>query len=306
MSDIRVESLHTYPIKSCGGVRIQSPDITEYGLELDRFFMLTDRDGNFISQRTKPELALVQPDIWNSGPDFIDMEVTAPGLAPLILGHETHLVGVYDYAETYVHGKPVAAVRTTKEADDWFSEYLKTPVSLVAKDVAKPRHINDRYARYDSANQAAFADGFPMLLASQASLDEHNRQMAEQTGAGPIPMNRFRPNIVVSGENLEPYDEDYWRRIQIGKMIAYVVRPCKRCAIPYIDQITGQSTGNKAVGKTLATTRRGWDTTKPDDDGKGVFFAQNLAHVYEDGLWITQGQEVIVFDRSDEPNIRLR
>lgn len=306
MNKLRVEALYTYPIKSCAGVNVVSPDVTEYGFDADRFFMAVDQDGNFISQRTRPNLALVQPDIWHSDPDFIDICVTAPGMEPLMLGHEIGLSGNDDRLDTYVHGNPVSAVITTQEADEWFSEYLGEPVRLVAKDTAAPRYIKDRYARSDTANMAAFADGFSMTLASQASLDELNRRMAEETGAEPIPMDRFRPNIVVNGEDLEPYDEDYWRRIQVGRMIAYVARPCKRCAIPYVDQRTGQSTGNKTVGKTLAKDRRGWDTTKPDDNGSGVFFAQNLNHVYEEGLWITEGQEVVILDRSADRNVTLR
>ena len=89
-------------------------------------------------------------------------------------------------------------------------------------------------------------------------------------------------------------------------MMAYVVRPCKRCAIPYVDQITGVQNANKTVGKALAMTRRGRDTTEPDDDGKGVFFAQYLTHGYWDGMYLREGDEVTILDRSLESNVELR
>ncbi len=306
MSKIWVEGLYTYPIKSCAGTRMLTADINERGLVDDRTFMVTDIDGVFISQRTHPELALVRPEVTVSDADLLNMSVTAPGMETLRLSHEPSARHPVNFIETIIHGKAIGALRTTDEADAWFSEYLNMPTYLCASDPQSHRLINDRYWHHDSTNETAFADAFPMLLASRASLDAFNQSMAEQTGAEPIPMDRFRPNIVVRGEDLEAYDEDYWRRIQIGRMIAYVVRPCKRCAIPYVDQETGNPTGNKTVGKTLATMRRGKDTTKPDDNGKGVFFAQNLVHVYEEGLWLDEGDIVQIHDRSDSPNVDLR
>src|SRR3972149_8537368 len=106
-----------------------------------------------------------------------------------------------------------------------------------------------------------------MLLTSSASLNSLNQILTDELDVNPVPMNRFRPNIVVAGDDLEAFDEDYWRRIKIGEMFAYVVRPCKRCAIPYVDQSTGKKTG-KVVGKALAETRLGSDRTKPNDTSR--------------------------------------
>jgi len=306
MSELRVENLYTYPIKSCAGISLQYADVFERGLENDRYFMVTDSEGNFISQRTKPELALVEPDILDSDSHYIRMAVDAPNLGELMIDHEWHSGIPRELVRNYVHGKPVNGLRTADDADEWFSEYLNMPASLSAINTYDYRWINQRYYHEDATNAVAFADAFPFLLTSTASLDAFNRSMVEDLDAPAIPMNRFRPNVVVSGEGLEPYEEDYWRRVRIGQMVAYIVRPCKRCAIPYVDQDTAQSTGNKTVGRTLAATRRGRDTTKPDDDGKGVYFGQYLDHVYQEGLYISVDDEVVVLDGSKESNVQIR
>ena len=147
-----------------------------------------------------------------------------------------------------------------------------------------------------ASNQVGFADGHSMLLAAEPSLARLNTEMDE-----PVPMNRFRPNVVVDGPALEPYDEDFWTEVQIGAMAAFVVKACDRCAIPDVDQDTAVT--GKAVRRAL-TTRKG--VNAHDDANTGVFFAQNLAHAYAGGLTISVGDPVRIVGRSAKPNVVLR
>ena len=317
MSEIKVEALYEYPIKSCAGVQRSVTQINERGLGLDRHFMLIDENYQMISQRTEPRLALVQPNILEADSDGnVLMEVSAPGVEPTEILHAPES---YSYAAVNagLHGNKVSGLCVDDPAVEWFHSYLGRKVELIAvpsfplggysaDGFSQFRQIKDRYQQVGASNVTGFADGFPMLMASRPSLDELNRTITGEIGGTAVSMNRFRPNIVVNGEGLEPYDEDYWRRIQVGEMMAYVVRPCKRCAIPYVDQKTGVQNANKTVGKALAMTRRGRDTTKPNDDGKGVFFAQYLTHGYWDGMYLREGDEVTILDRSLESNVELR
>jgi uncharacterized protein len=134
-----------------------------------------------------------------------------------------------------------------------------------------------------------------MLLASEPSLAQLNQELEE-----PVPMDRFRPNIVIDGPGLAPYAEDSWTRLQIGAMTDSVVKACDRCSIPDTDQRTGVV--GKAVRRALRT-RKG--TNAHDDSNTGVFFAQNLNHVHTPGLTIRLGDEVDVLARSLRPNVVL-
>jgi uncharacterized protein YcbX len=161
--------------------------------------------------------------------------------------------------------------------------------------VAAPRYIKERYRLAGASNQVGFADGNSMLLASEPSLAQLNRELAE-----PVPMNRFRPNIVIDGPGLAPYAEDSWTRLQIGAMTALVVKACDRCSIPDTDQRT--AVVGKSVRRALRS-RKG--TNAHDDSNTGVFFAQNLNHVYSPGLTIRLGDEVHALAHSLRPNVVL-
>lgn len=301
MSNIQVEGLYTYPIKSCGGTQHEEIAVMPTGLDFDRSLMVVDGVGNFISQRTEPKLAVVDPAIAEAVTgQYLDLNLSAPGMDELHFGHEfTSPKVAREYTRVYVHGNSMNAVRSDPEASEWFSDYLQKPVRLVAVAVHSRLLIKDRYRREGAANTTGFADAFPILLASQTSLDQVNAGVEGE----PFGMERFRPNIVVSGE-LEPFTEDTWRKIQVGQMLAEVVRPCKRCAIPYISQHTGEQSGARQLGQALKATRRGVDTTSPNDNGKAVFFAQNLNHQYSEGLQLAEGDEVIVYSRA-KSNVAL-
>lgn len=289
---ITVTGLYTYPIKSCAAIALTEAAVTPRGLELDRDFMLIDRDGRFISQRTRPRLALVTPTLAAGA-----LTVSAPGMERI----EIPLTVAADDGrpvEATVHGTPVVGQRVGGEFDDWFTRFVADADSLrlIRVRADAPRPVGERYRRSEAANQLGFADGQPILLASEASLARLNDEMET-----PVPMNRFRPNIVVAGAALRPFDEDYWTEVGVGALRAYVVKGCDRCAIPDVDQQTAIT--GKAVRRAL-TVRRGVNAY--DETNKGVFFAQNLNHMYAPGITVRVGDNVEVIARAAEPNVALR
>jgi len=292
---IEITGLHTYPIKSCAGSALTEAAVTRRGLEHDRDYMLIDDECRFVSQRTEPRLALVRPTL---GVDVLT--VSAPGMEeieiPLAIAADDDLL-----VEAAVHGKLVVGQRVGAEYDNWFMRFLADgrslgTVRLLRVRADAPRPVGDRYQRGDAANQVGFADGQPILLASEASLEALNAEMET-----PVPMNRFRPNIVVAGPALPPFDEDYWIEVGLGALRAYVVKGCDRCAIPDVDQRTAIT--GKAVRRAL-TGRRGVNAY--DATNKGVFFAQNLNHAYAPGITVRVGDNVEVINRGAQPNVELR
>jgi len=292
---ITVTGLHAYPVKSCAGISFAEADISPRGLRHDRDFMIVGEDHAFISQRQVPELALIVPTL---GPGA--MTLTAPGMTPIQIALE----GEPDegaLVNATVHGNPVVGQHVGGELDDWFTSFLPAyrenrRYRFLRVRADMPRRIKELYRLPDASNQIGFADGQPILLATEPSLARLNEEMSE-----PVPMNRFRPNIVVDGPGLPAYDEDHWIELRIGAMTAFVVKACDRCAIPDVDQDTAQT--GKEVRRAL-TTRRG--VNAHDETNRGVFFAQNLNHVPAPGLTIRVGDPVAVVSRSAEPNVVLR
>ena len=250
MASATVSALNVYPIKSCAGISLSEATIEERGIRLDRRWMLVDEDSRFISQRSVPRMALIRVAIENEG-----LEVTAEGMEPLRIGFgefERARKPVGIWSDT-VEAAPVGA-----KASQWFSTFLAVPCELVFMPDESRRPLKPKYARGNS--HTGFADGFPFLLISEASLADLNRRLAS-----PLPMNRFRPNIVVTGT--EPYAEDGWEKFRINSILFYVAKPCARCAITTVDQATGAK--GKEPLTTLGTYRR---------EGENVLFGQNLVH----------------------------
>jgi uncharacterized protein YcbX len=294
MSSILVTALHIYPVKSCAGLSLTHSGVTARGLELDREFMVVDDDDDFVSQRKVPELALVVPAIDADG-----MTLTAPGMPAIRVPLDFTPDDDRSVAAT-VHGRFVAGQLVGRELDEWFTAFLppsrnqgRFRLLRVRGDV--PGYINDRYHRAGASNQVGFADGNSLLLATEPSLAQLNSLLAE-----PVPMNRFRPNIVVDGPFLAAYEEDHWLELRIGSMHAFVVKACDRCSIPDTDQET--AVVGKAVRRALVT-RRG--VNAHDGSNTGVFFAQNLNHVHDRDASVAVGDAVEVLARSFVPNVRL-
>jgi len=294
MGVITVTELNTYPVKSCAGIHLAEARITPRGLEYDRDYMVVDDEDKFVSQRQVPELALVVPRMGERS-----ITLVAPGMrnaeVPLEIERNDG-----DVILASVHGKPVAGQIVGDELNEWFTAFLprhkqnKRFRLLHVRDDA-PRYIAERYQETEASNQVGFADGQPIHLTTEPSLARLNTELDE-----PVPMNRFRPNIVVSGDGLEPYEEDFWTEVKIGALAAFVVKACDRCAIPDVNQDTA-ATG-KAVRRALVT-RKGINAY--DESNKGVFFGQNLNHVYTAGMTVGLGDTVEVLSRNAESNVRL-
>ncbi len=292
---IKVTGLHTYPFKSCAGSSLEQAHLTPSGFEHDREFMLIDEDCDFVSQRKVPELALVVPTIGETA-----ITLAAPGMqdveVPLHIEPDDQKLVI-----ATVHEKPVAGQIVSEELNDWFTTFLprykqNERFRLLHVRDDRPRYVSERYQRSDASNRVGFADGHPILLATERSLARLNAEMEEA-----VPINRFRANIVVDGEGLAAYDEDFWTRIRVGEMDAFVVKASDRCVIPDVDQQTAVT--GKAVRRAL-TTRKG--VNAHDDSNTGVFFAQNLNHVYRPGLRLRLGDHVQVLERGTEANVVLR
>jgi uncharacterized protein len=294
VSAIGVTAMTTYPVKSCAGIALTEARFTPRGLEHDREYMLIDDDDDFVSQRKVPELALVVPRIGENA-----ITLVAPGMQSIEVPLEIEPDDGRLVVAT-VHEKPVAGQIVSEALNEWFTTFLppykqsrRFRLLRVREDL--PRSIKALYHKAGASNQVGFADGGAILLASEASLEQLNTEMDE-----PVPMNRFRPNIVIDGAQLAPYDEDYWSRVRIGALDAFVVKASDRCVVPDVDQRT--AVVGKAVRRALVT-RRG--VNAHDDTNKGVFFAQNLNHVFTPGVTVRLGDPVEVLERSAEPNVVL-
>jgi uncharacterized protein YcbX len=245
-----LSGLNIYPIKSARGIALTEAEVDEFGLRYDRRWMVVDRSGQFLSQRSHARLALVVPNIRDGS-----LRVDAPGMGAL----EVPLApSATVETRVRVWDDTCPATWVGEKAADWFSEFLGNTCSLVYMDADVVRPADPAFAPPDS--RVSFADGFPFLLISEESLGDLNRRLAE-----PLPMNRFRPNLVVSGG--EPYQEDTWTKIEIGGIGLRVVKPCGRCLVTTTDQTTGER--GKEPLRTLATYRK--------RDGE-VLFGQNVVH----------------------------
>lgn len=289
MSNIEVSGLNIYPIKSCAGIALEESALTDMGLEYDRQWMLVDNNGAFLSQRKNPELAIIRPAIKDDG-----LVVEAPGMSYLSVQFEKANEEVKQRIQVDVFKKPGSGLDQGDEAAAWFSEFLSSQVRLLRID--DRRNVSPERVIGGAASQIAFADGFPILLASEQSLAALNKNLD-----APIPMNRFRPNIVVSDSELEAYDEDFWRRIKIGSLGAYVVKACDRCPIPNNDQSSGKRENN-LVTAALRKSRHGRDSLS---GAPGNFFGQNLVHELAESSKVSIGDGVEVVERADKRNFVL-
>ena len=270
---MRLAALHVYPIKSCRGTSLGEAVIGPRGIQGDRRWMLVVPEGRFLSQRRHPRLALVQPELLEDR-----LRVTAPGAEPLEVDPEAPGPEL----EVEIWADRCAAVDQGDEAAGWFSRFLDAPVRLVRQGDEADRPVDPAYAR-SPGDQVSFTDGYPLLLASQASLDDLNARLPEA-----LPMNRFRPNLVVEGSH--PWDEDRWALVRIGALELNVVKPCSRCVITTVDQERGVK--GKEPLQTMATFRRGIPGAPPGGEGE-VYFGQNLIHREEGVLRVGDPVEVL-------------
>lgn len=245
---LTVTAVSVFPVKSCAGIALDRGEVTATGFAHDRELMVVDPDGEFVSQRSEPRLALVRVTV----PDHRTLRMEAPGLDPLVVD----LASDAGRREVGVWGDRVRAASVGSAADRWITAFLGRPCALVRMPADAVREVDVDEA--GPGHRVGFADGYPFLLLSEGSLDELNRRLE-----APVRMDRFRPNLVVDG--CAPHAEDRWRRVRIGDVVLRVVKPCSRCAVTTVDQATGER-GREPLA-TLSTYRR---------DGNRVMFGQNV------------------------------
>jgi uncharacterized protein YcbX len=225
-----LNEIFAYPIKSCAGIALRRATLRETGLDYDRHWMVTDPAGGMVTQRAYPRMALIRTSF-----DDGDLLIDAPRMPTL----RTPL-----RAESLVDAKPLRATvwRDTVDALDtgahtaqWFSEFLGLPARLARFPPQARRTVDEKWTA-PITTHTRFADGFPLLVVGQASLDDLNARLAAK-GAPAIPANRFRPNLVIGG--LDAYEEDHVGEMQIGDARLRLVKLCTRCPMPTIDQTTG-------------------------------------------------------------------
>ncbi len=247
---ITVAALYIYPVKSCAGVRRAQATLDVRGLRHDRSWMIVDGHGEFVTQRGHPRLALITPQIEAdmlhlTAPEGQAVSVPTTG----VVGPTRRVRVWHDWCEAVDQGDAAA---------QFFSDWLGEFVRLVKMADSFERRVDPRYAKAPALT--GFSDGYPLLLVSEASLDDLNARLDT-----PLPMNRFRPNLVVTG--CERYAEDGWQQIRINSIAFDVAKPCERCTVTTTDQATG-GRGVEPL-HTLATYRR---------VGTKVYFGQNIIH----------------------------
>lgn len=260
---MHVTGLFIYPVKGTRGLALTEANVEPRGLQHDRRWMLVDADGVFLTQREHPVLTQICPAVTAEG-----LRLEAPGQPSLSVAFPeadapTQTVEVWR--------SRVPARIASEAAHAWLSAVIGAPTWLVWMPDTTRRTVNPDFARGEGI--VSFADGYPLLLANEASLADLNRRLAE-----PVPMDRFRPNVVIAGA--EAFAEDSWQRLRIGGVGFHAVKPCKRCLVTTTDQQTGERHPKEPL-RTLATYRR--------HDG-GVIFGENLIPA-ENGM-IRVGDEV--------------
>lgn len=249
---MKIESLHIYPVKSCQGISVPELVIESQGPKWDRQWMLVDQNGKFISQRTHPKLARVKTELTK---EHLLLGLDGAKLQVALAQESTELMRVE------VWGTAVQAHLENAEISEAFSRFLGEKAFLVRFGSASKRSVVK--AGEDQHSSVRFADGFPLLLSNVASLEALNQRLAQAVG-----MDRFRPNIVVSGP--VAFAEDQWKMLRSMKsgVLLENSKPCSRCVMVNLDQVSGVQLSKDPLAE-LAKFRR---------DGKNVNFAINLIH----------------------------
>lgn len=250
MGPPRLARIFVYPVKGLGGIELTECAVDERGLRHDRRWMLVDEAGVFLSQRKLPHLARVRVRL-----ELESLRLEFEGRQPLIVPlapPETEPVDVQIWRDA------CPAIPVSLEADAWCSEAAGHPCRLVFMPDGARRPVNPQHAGPDDI--VSFADGYPILVISEASLADLNARLP-----APIPMDRFRPNLTVTG--VPAYGEDEWRRVEFPGAVLHGAKPCGRCAVTTVDQARGERDGPEPL-RALASYRR--------DAAGEVLFGQNL------------------------------
>lgn len=271
----RVASLHLYPLKGGRGIEVESARVTPRGIEGDRRYMVVDENGVFVSQREASRLALVTA---LPVPGGLRLEACGSCMEVPRVEDEAALRVARLWAGTCVgvdQGDAVAA---------WLSRWLDRPCRLLWQPETAPRRVDQRYA-VSAGDVVSFADGYPLLVCSSASLAVLNSQLE-----APVPMNRFRPSLVVEGWT-EPWFEDRVARLRAGEVELALVKQCARCVVTTVDQRTAER-GREPL-RTLARIRR---------SQRGAMFGENAIPTLVGAVAAGDRVEVVeALDREREP-----
>jgi uncharacterized protein YcbX len=249
MSQITVSELNIYPVKSARGFALKSMQLNPLGPECDRRWMVIDKSNTFVTQRKVRKMCLINVDLLDSG-----IRISAEGMPACSI--KTPITS--DLLTSSVWGTEVKGLDCGDEVAAWLTEFLSKECRLIYMPDDYERAVDTKFAHQQE--QVGFADGFPLLIATQASLDDFNEKLGYKVG-----MERFRPNIVISGN--EAYAEDDWQHIAIGDIDLLLVKPCSRCIMPSVNPETASK--EMAVIQTLQAHRR---------RGKDIFFGQNALY----------------------------
>jgi uncharacterized protein len=268
---LSISRLYVYPIKSLGGIELSSASLTDRGIEHDRRWMLVGDDNRFLTQREFPRMALLRTAIHAN--ELIVSEK----------GNETERIHLNLYptgselVSVQIWDDVCDAIEMSKEISEWFSHKLNMHCKLVYMPDVSKRRVDVDYAL--NKEITGFSDAYPLLMIGQASLDDLNNRLES-----PVPMNRFRPNIVFTGG--AAFEEDTMKHFQINGIDLYAVKPCARCVVTTTDQETGITA--KEPLKTLASYRTG---------NNKVYFGQNI--LYKNEGVINVGDQLKVVQRKE-------
>ncbi|XLZ68156.1 MOSC N-terminal beta barrel domain-containing protein [Massilia sp. SR12] len=276
-----IAELTLYPIKSCAGLSLKDATLTSAGLMTeqiyDREWMLVDVNGDALTQREHPRMALIVPRLKTD-----TLELRAPGMLQLDIPLGLPDPDSAPSLQVQVWEDTVLAYDCDETTATWFSKFLGLECRLVRFHANAKRLTSGKWT--DGAQHPTlFSDGYPILVTGTGSLQDLNDKLAAQ-GRAPLPMNRFRPNLVIG--DLEAFEEDYAAELRIGEAVLHPCKPCSRCPMPSVDQATGEFGPDPL--DILQSYR-----AKPEVDG-GICFGMNAVVTTGDGLKLSVGDQIEV------------
>ena len=287
---MHISEINVYPIKSLKGISVDSAVVEERGLRYDRRWMLTTPEGMFFTQREFPKMATIAVEVRENG-----LLVLAENTTGILIPFEPDRTRKQ---EVVIWQSTCPGDVYSDGVNEWFSQVLGTKCQLVYMPDDSRRRVNQRFDRGEDI--VSFADGYPLMVLGGASLEDLNRRLLERADTSvrvPLPMNRFRPNLVVSGSG--SYAEDDWKRIRIGEAEFRSTKPCERCVMTTVEQAKGEFDGKEPL-KTLASYRMAKDVMPERYESLGVgpnavLFGQNLI-AETAGATVKVGDEVVIID----------
>lgn len=268
MAHATISDLIFYPVKSCRGIALEEATVHSSGMESDRRWMIVSDSGRYMTQRELPRMALIAP-VFSARV----LSLTAPGVPALELSDLPDGSPI----QVTVLGRRWSALDAGAGPAEWLSQYLDRPVRLVRFDPRATRPVDPHLWKGNFGANVEFPDAFPLLLIARKSLDDLNSRLD-----APLPMNRFRPNVVLEG--LDAYAEDRIHELRAGTLRLQMARPCTRCKITTTDQMTGEVSD----GEPLTTLKRyRWSS-----DLRGVMFGHYAVVAEGGGARLHRGQSL--------------